>query len=91
MILKRLWFSNQSEQHLICSLWLDTRSLYNTMQYANKNTTDYLVRFHNAQKFNEACNGSLITRFVQEHEMKILFPLHTTGFDFLQENYKKKL
>ena len=55
------------------------------MQYASENTTDYLVRFHNAQKVNEACDGSLITKGVQEHGMKIRFPLHNTGFDSLQE------
>ena len=40
------------------------------MQYANENTTDYLVRFRNAQKVNEACYGSLITKGLQEHGMK---------------------
>ena len=60
------------------------------MQYANKNTTDYLVRFFNAQKVNEAYNGSLITKGVQEHGMKILFPLQNTGFDYLQEDEKKE-
>ena len=56
------------------------------MHYANNNTTDYLVRFRNAQKVNEACDGSLITKGVQEHGMKILFPLHNTGFDSPQED-----
>ena len=65
MILKSICFSNQSEQHSILSLCLSTRRLYNTMQCANENTTDYLVRFCNAQKVNEACNGSLITKVVQ--------------------------
>ena len=60
------------------------------MQYANKNITDYLVRFRNAQKSNESCNGSLITKGVKEHGMKILFPWHNTGFDSLQEYVKKK-
>ena len=84
MILKRLWFSNDYEQNTICSLCLSTRRLYNTMQYASDNTTDYLVRFRNAQKVNEACNGSLITKGVQEHGVKIIFPLNNTGFDSLQ-------
>ena len=90
LILKKICFSNQSEQHPIRSLWLSTRRLYNTMQYDSENNTDYLVRFRNAQKFNEACYGSLITKGVQEHGMKICFPLHNTGFDSLQEDEKKK-
>ena len=60
------------------------------MQYVNEKTTDYLFRLRNAQKINEACNGSIITRAVPEHRMKILFPLHTTRFDSLQENEKKE-
>ena len=60
------------------------------MQYSNEKTTDYLVSFPNAQKVNEACNGSLITKGVQEHGMKILFPLHNTWFDSLQEDEKKE-
>ena len=60
------------------------------MKYANNNTTDYLIRFRNAQKVNEACNGSLITKGVQEHGMKILFPLHNAVFDALQEEEKKE-
>ena len=60
------------------------------MQYARENTTDYLVRFRNAQKVNEACDGSLITKGVQEHVMKIRFPLHKTGFDSLQEDEMKE-
>ena len=59
------------------------------MQYANENTNDYLVRFRNAQKFNEACDGSLITKGVQEHGMNIHFPLHNNGFDSIQEDEKK--
>ena len=90
LILKRICFSNLSEQHPIWSLCLYTRRLYNTMQYVNDNTTDYLVRFRNAQKVNEACNGILITKGVQEHGMKILFPLHNTGFDYLQEDEMKE-
>ena len=65
MILKRLWFSNQSEQHPIRSLCLATRRMYNTVWYANENTTDYLVRFLNSQKVNEVFNVSLIKRGVQ--------------------------
>ena len=60
------------------------------MQYANENTTDYLVRLPNAHKVNEACNGSLIPKVIQEHGMKILSPLHTTGFDSLQEDEKQE-
>ena len=60
------------------------------MQYANENTTDYLVRFRNAQKVNEAINRSLITKGVQKHRMKILFPLHNNGFYSLQEYEKKE-
>ena len=89
MILKRICFSNQSEQHPIRSLCLSTRRLYNTIQYANENTTDYLVRFRNAHKVNEACDGGLITKGVQDHGMKIRFPLHNNGFDSLQEDKKK--
>ena len=85
-----LCFSNHSEQYPIRSLCLATRRLYNTMQYANENTTDYLVRFRNAHDVNEACNGSLITRGVQEHGMNIIFPLHNTLLDSLQEDDKKE-
>ena len=60
------------------------------MQYANENITNYLVRFRNAQKVNEACDGSLITKGVQDHEMNIRFPLHNTGFDSLQEDENKE-
>ena len=63
--------------------------MYNTMQYANKNTTEYLDRLRNAQKVNEACNGRLITNGIHEHGMKILFPLHNNGFDFTKEDNKK--
>ena len=65
-------------------------SLYNTIQCANENTTDYLVRFRNDQKVNEACNTILITKGIKEHGMKILFPLHNTGFDYIQEDEKKE-
>ena len=58
--------------------------MYNTMQYANKNTTDYLVRFCNAQKVNESCNESMITKGVQEHGMNIIFPLHNNVFDYIK-------
>ena len=54
MILNIICFSNQSEQHPIRSLCM-----------SNENTTNYLFRFRNAQKSNEACNGSLITKVVQ--------------------------
>ena len=60
------------------------------MQYSNDNTTYYLVRFRNAHKVNEACNRSLITKGVQEHGMKIFFPLHYTGFGSLKEDDKKE-
>ena len=90
MILKKMCFSNQSEQHPIRLLCLSTSQLYNTIQYASKNTTDCLVRFCNAQKVNEACDGSLITKGVQEHGMKIRFPLHNTGFDSQQEDERKE-
>ena len=90
MILKSIWFSNQSEQHPIHSLCLSTRCLYKTMEYANENTTDYLVRFRNSQKVNKACDVSLTTKGVQEHGMKIIFPLHNTLFESLQEYEKKE-
>ena len=61
------------------------------MQYSNENTAEYLVRFRNAQKVNEACGISLTTEGVQEHGMKILFPLHNNGFDYLQEDEKKEV
>ena len=64
--------------------------MYNTMQYANKNTTDYLVRFLNTQKVNVARNRSLITKGVQDHGMNIIFPLHNTGFDSVQKYEKKE-
>ena len=60
------------------------------MQYASENTTDYLAGFRNAQKVNEACDGSLITKGVEEHSTKIHFPLHNTGFDSLQEEENKE-
>ena len=63
--------------------------MYNTTQYANKNTTDSLVRLHNSQKVNEACNGSLSKRGVQEHGMKILFPFHNVIFYYIQEDGNK--
>ena len=49
-----------------------------------------MVRLHNAQKVNEACDGILITKGVQDHGMKIRLPLHNTGFDSLQEEEKKE-
>ena len=48
IILKKICLSNQSKQHPIRSLCFSTWRLYNTMQYASENTTDYLVRFRNA-------------------------------------------
>ena len=89
MISKTLWLSQKSEKQSIWSLCLDTRRLYNTMQYANENTTDYLVRLRNSQKVNEDCDWSLVTKGVQEHGTKIRFPLHNTAFDSLQEDEKK--
>ena len=64
--------------------------MYNTIQYDNENTNDYLVRSRNAQKFNATCNVILITKGVQEHGMKMLFPSQNTGFDSLQEDKKKE-
>ena len=64
--------------------------MYNTMHYANNNTTDYLVRFCNAQKANKACNGILIKRDVQEYGMKNIFPFHNTRFDSLQKDDKEE-
>ena len=60
------------------------------MLYARENTTNYLVRFCNYQKVNEACDGSLITKGVKEHEMKFPFPLHNTGFYSLQADGNKE-
>ena len=60
------------------------------MQLTSENTTDYLVGFRNSQKVNEACDGSLITKGVQEHGMNICFPLHNTGFYSLQEDENKE-
>ena len=60
------------------------------MQHANKNTTRDLARFCNDQRVNEACNGSLITRGYQEHGVKIIYPLHVTGFDALQDYDSKE-
>ena len=39
MILNKLCFPNQSEQHSISSLFLEIKILYNTIQHANKNMT----------------------------------------------------
>ena len=66
------------------------RLLYNIIQNVNENTADYLVRFRNFQKLNKACNGSLIKKFVQENWMKILYPLHVTGFDTIPDDDKKE-
>ena len=69
---------------------MTSRQLYNTMQHSNENMTNYLVRFHNYQNSNDACNGSLITRGLQDHGMNILYPLPVTGFESLQNNDKKE-
>ena len=58
------------------------------MQNSNKNTTNYLVRFRNSQKVNEVYNGRLVSRGVQEHVIKILYPLNETDFDALSDNGK---
>ena len=50
-----------------------------------------MVRFRNDQKVNEACDGRLITKGVQDHGMKIRFPLYNTGFDSPQEDEKKEI
>ena len=86
MILKRIYFSNNYYKHPIHSLFLATRPLYNTIQYAKENTTDYLVKLRNAQKSNEACNGILITKGVQDHGMRTIFPLQNTRFYYLQKD-----
>ena len=65
IILKKICFLNQYEQHPIRSLCLVTRRLHNTIQYTNDKNTNYLVRFRNAQKVKEACNGRTISRRVQ--------------------------
>ena len=67
-----------------------TSLLYNITQNANENTTNYLVRLCNAHRVNKACNGSLKTRGVEKHGIKILYPLHVTGFDALQEDDTKE-
>ena len=90
MILKNICLSNQSEQHPIRYLYLETRLLYNTIKYVNENTTDYLIRFRNSQKANKACNENLVTRIFQEHGMEIIYPLHVTGFDAISDNEKKE-
>ena len=65
MILKKICFSYGYEQPPIWSLRLSSGRLYNTMQYANENTTDYLVRFLNAQKVNGSCERSLLAKVLQ--------------------------
>ena len=64
--------------------------MYNTIQYTNTNTTNYPVRFRNAQKVNKVFNMSLILRGFQEHGMNILYPLHVTGFDTMSDDDKKE-
>ena len=49
-----------------------------------------MVRFRNAQKVNETCNGSLCNKGIQEHGMDIFFPLYNTVFYSLQEYDKKE-
>ena len=90
LILKKLWLSNQSIQHPIQFLCLETRQMHNTMNKFNKNTTNYLFRFYNYHKVNDAWNGSLISRGVQEHGMKIIYPLHVTSFNTLPDNHNKE-
>ena len=90
MIIKKLCFSNWSEQHPICSIFLVTRRLCNKMYHVNYNMTEYLLRFHNTQKVKKSCNGSLIPRGLQEHGMKIIYPLHVPGFYTLTNNGKKE-
>ena len=48
VIIKKLCFANQSEQHPIRSLCLANSQLYKTVQHSNEKTTNYLVRFRNA-------------------------------------------
>ena len=60
------------------------------MQHAIDNTTVYMVQLRNYQKVNEACNGSLISRGFQENGMKLVHPLHVTGFYALQYDGKKE-
>ena len=48
MIIKKFWFLNQSEQNPIWYLFLETRWLYNNIQYTNENATKYLVRLQNS-------------------------------------------
>ena len=69
---------------------MEPYSKYGINKYANKNTTDYLVRFRNAQKFNESYNGSLITNGLQEYGIKILFQLQNTVFYYLPEDEKRE-
>ena len=59
------------------------------MKNINEKKTDYLVKFHNAQKFNEASNGTIMTRGFQEHRFKIVYPLHITEFDAILDDDKK--
>ena len=61
-----------------------------TRRYENKNTDYYLVIFCNAQKVNQACNGSLISRGFQENGMRILYTLNATGFYNLSDKEKNE-
>ena len=65
IITKKIFFLNQYKQHIIRYLCLSTRLLYNIIQYAKENTTNYLVRFQNEQVVIESCNGSLVPRWFQ--------------------------
>ena len=50
-----------------------------------------MVRFFDAKKFNEAWNGSLISKVVQYYGMKIMYPVHATGFDTLSDYENKEV
>ena len=52
--------------------------------------TNYLVRLQNNHKVNEACNGRLISRGVQEHGTKIIYPLYVTSFGALSYDYNNE-
>ena len=89
-ILNNLCFSNKSKHHPIRYLLLTTKRLYNTTHHADKNMTNFLVRFRNTQKVKNWCNGSLISKLVQNYGVKVKYPLHTTGFDTLADDENKK-
>ena len=91
IIPKKLCLSNKYKQHPIHSLWLAMRWLYNKIHHTNDKRKNCLLRLHNSQKVTEACNGSLITRGFQEHGMKIINPIHSTGFYTLSDYDKKEV